>query len=142
KPQENTSLEGLYRSRQLSSTQSEAEGCRQITPYLDRPDAMPPFTTTISPPQGASPVYLRNGSLVASGEDGGRHWVTWHDPFAKPSYLFAMVAGKLECLEDSFVTRGGRVVSLRLYVEAKDLDKCGFAMAALKKAMAWDEQVY
>ena len=142
KPQENTSLEGLYRSRQLFCTQCEAEGFRKITPYLDRPDVMAEFTTTISAPKGDYPVLLGNGNLVASGEDGGRHWVTWHDPFAKPSYLFAMVAGKLECLEDSFVTRGGRVVSLRLYVEAKDLDKCGFAMAALKKAMAWDEQVY
>jgi len=143
KPQENTSLEGLYKSRELFCTQCEAEGFRKITFYLDRPDVMAEFTTTIVADKSRFPVLLSNGNLIASGDQGdGRHWVTWHDPFVKPAYLFAMVAGDLKYLEDSFSTCSGREVCLRIFVEAKDLDKCSFAMDALKKSMKWDEDVY
>ena len=142
RPQDNSSLEGLYKSRALFCTQCEAEGFRKITFYLDRPDVMAEFTTTLIADRAPYPVLLSNGNPVARGEEGARHWVKWHDPFPKPAYLFAMVAGDLAHVADTFTTRGGRAVDLRIYVEEKDLDKCDFAMAALKKAMAWDEQVY
>jgi len=142
KPQENTSLEGLYKSRNMFCTQCEAEGFRKITYYLDRPDVMAEFTTTIVADKSRYPVLLSNGNPVASGEEGGRHWVTWHDPFKKPAYLFAMVAGDLAHIADTFTTASGRVVDLRIYVEEKDLDKCAFAMTSLQKSMAWDEEVY
>ncbi|MAT52267.1 MAG: aminopeptidase N, partial [Porticoccaceae bacterium] len=142
KPQENTSLEGLYKSRALFCTQCEAEGFRKITFYLDRPDVMSEFTTTIIADRARYPVLLSNGNPVDRGEEGDRHWVRWHDPFKKPSYLFAMVAGSLSCVEDRFVTASGRDVALRIYVEDKDLDKCAFAMEALKKSMRWDEEIY
>ncbi|TAL07248.1 MAG: aminopeptidase N, partial [Porticoccaceae bacterium] len=136
-------LEGLYQSRGLYCTQCEAEGFRKITFYLDRPDVLAEFTTTIEADQGAFPVLLANGNPVAEGAaPGGRHWVTWHDPFQKPAYLFALVAGDLACMEDSFTTASGRNVALRIYVEPKDLDKLDHAMASLKQAMAWDERVY
>ncbi|MDY0068481.1 MAG: aminopeptidase N [Porticoccaceae bacterium] len=141
-PEQNSSLEGLYKSRALFCTQCEAEGFRKITFYLDRPDVMAEFTTTLRADKARYPVLLSNGNPVARGEEGGRHWVTWHDPFKKPAYLFAMVAGDLAHIADTFTTRGGRAVDLRIYVEEKDLDKCDFAMAALKKSMAWDEEVY
>lgn len=142
KPQENTSLEGLYKSRSLFCTQCEAEGFRKITFYPDRPDVMAEFTTTIIADKVRYPVLLSNGNPIAKGEKDERHWVTWHDPFKKPAYLFAMVAGNLAHITDTFITASGRKVDLRIYVEEKDLDKCDFAMAALKKSMAWDEQVY
>ncbi|MFA5677549.1 MAG: aminopeptidase N [Pseudomonas sp.] len=143
KPQNNTSLEGLYKSRSMYCTQCEAEGFRKITFYLDRPDVMSEFTTTISADKAAYPVLLSNGNLVASGERGhGRHWAMWHDPFPKPSYLFAMVAGNLAQVEDSFTTCSSREIALRIFVEEKDLDKCAFAMDALKRSMRWDEEVY
>jgi aminopeptidase N len=143
KPQENTSLEGLYKSRHMFCTQCEAEGFRKITFYLDRPDVMAEFTTTIIADKSRYPVLLSNGNAVDKGEDGaGRHWVRWHDPFIKPAYLFAMVAGDLAVVEDTFGTASGREVALKIFVEEKDLDKTEFAMVALKKSMAWDEQVY
>ena len=142
KPQENTSLEGLYKSRTMFCTQCEAEGFRKITFYLDRPDVMAEFTTTIFADKARYPVLLSNGNPVDQGEEGATHWVKWHDPFKKPAYLFAMVAGDLAHIADSFTTRSGRAVDLRIYVEAKDLDKCDFAMTALKKSMVWDEEVY
>ena len=143
KPQQNTSLEGLYKSSGMYCTQCEAEGFRKITYYLDRPDVMADFTTTIEADKNTCPVLLSNGNPVDGGElDGGRHWVTWRDPFKKPAYLFAMVAGQLACIEDSFTTMSGRQVVLRIYVEEKDLDKCDHAMTSLKNAMTWDEQVY
>ncbi|MGB5097961.1 MAG: aminopeptidase N [Porticoccaceae bacterium] len=142
-PEANTSLEGLYQSRGLYCTQCEAEGFRKITFYLDRPDVLSEFTTTIEADLGAFPVLLSNGNPIAEGvAPGGRHWVTWHDPFRKPAYLFALVAGDLACLEDSFTTASGRGVMLRIYVEPKDLDKLDHAMASLKQSMAWDERVY
>jgi len=143
KPQENTSLEGLYKSRRMFCTQCEAEGFRKITYYLDRPDVLSSFTTRIEADKAAYPVLLSNGNHIDSGDlEEGRHWVTWEDPFRKPSYLFALVAGDLKPVDDSFTTCSGRQVQLRIFVEEKDLDKCDFAMGALKRAMTWDEEVY
>lgn len=143
KPQENTSLEGLYKSRTMYCTQCEAEGFRKITWYLDRPDVMSEFTTTVEADKSLYPLLLSNGNPVDSGDTpDGRHWVTWHDPFKKPAYLFALVAGSLSCIEDSFTTMSGREIALRIYVEEKDLDKCDHAMQSLKNAMTWDEEVY
>ncbi|MEX1031778.1 MAG: aminopeptidase N [Cellvibrionaceae bacterium] len=143
KPRENTSLEGLYQSRDMYCTQCEAEGFRNITYYLDRPDVMSEFTTTIVADKQRYPVLLANGNLTARGDlDSGKHWQTWHDPFKKPAYLFAMVAGDLSAVEDSFTTRSGREVAIKIYVEEKDLDKCDHALHSLKNAMRWDEQVY
>lgn len=143
KPQNNTSLEGLYKSSKMYCTQCEAEGFRKITYYLDRPDVMAEFTTTIEADKARFPILLSNGNPIAQGElDNGRHWVTWHDPFKKPAYLFAMVGGDLACIKDSFTTMSDRDIELRIYVEEKDLDKCDHAMASLKSAMTWDEEVY
>ncbi|HEY9050611.1 MAG TPA: aminopeptidase N [Gammaproteobacteria bacterium] len=143
KPQENTSLEGLYKSSGNFCTQCEAEGFRKITYYLDRPDVMAKFITTIVANKEKYPVLLSNGNPVDSGDLGkDMHYVTWEDPFNKPCYLFALVAGRLECVEDHFVTRSGREVVLRIYVEKHNLDKCDHAMRSLKKAMIWDEKKY
>jgi aminopeptidase N len=143
RPQDNTSLEGLYKSRTMFCTQCEAEGFRKITYYLDRPDVMSVFTTTIVADKQRYPVLLSNGNDIARGElDGGRHWVSWEDPFRKPCYLFALVAGDLQCIEDRFTTCTQRDITLRIFVEEKDLDKCDHAMASLKHAMRWDEEVY
>ena len=143
KPQENTSLEGLYKSRVMFCTQCEAEGFRKITYYLDRPDVLSSFTTRIEAERAKYPTLLSNGNLIASGDLGpDRHFATWQDPFKKPCYLFALVAGDLKPVTDTFTTRSARKIDLRIYVEAKDLDKCAFAMTSLKKAMRWDEEVY
>ena len=144
-PQNNTALEGLYKSRKMFCTQCEAEGFRRITYYLDRPDVMSRFTTTIKAERKKYPVLLSNGNNVASGideKDPGRHWVTWEDPFKKPCYLFALVAGDLVSLDDSFKTCSGKEIRLQIFVEEKDLDKCDHAMSSLKNAMQWDEEVY
>ncbi len=133
-PESNTALEGLYKSGSMFCTQCEAEGFRKITYYLDRPDVMSKFTTTVSAEQKAYPVLLSNGNPIASGsEDNARHWTTWEDPFKKPAYLFALVAGDLWCVEDSFTTMSGREVALRIYVEPENIDKCQHAMDSLKK---------
>ena len=143
RPQDNTSLEGLYKSRTMFCTQCEAEGFRKITYYLDRPDVMSVFTVTVEAERRAYPVLLSNGNLIEkAGHDNGRHSVTWHDPFPKPAYLFALVAGNLKKVQDGFQTFNGRDVTLRIYVEEKDIDKCDHAMTSLKKSMRWDEQVY
>ncbi|MFO9499457.1 aminopeptidase N [Legionella pneumophila serogroup 1] len=143
KPQENTQLSGLYRSNHLFCTQCEAEGFRRITYYLDRPDVLATFTTRITADKKQYPILLSNGNLMDTGETAdGRHWVIWEDPFKKPSYLFALVAGNLACVRDSFVTCSGRIVDLRIYVEPGNEDKCSHAMESLKKAMKWDEEVY
>jgi aminopeptidase N len=142
-PQKNTALEGLYKSSGMFCTQCEAQGFRKITYYLDRPDVMSRFTTTIHAEKHSYPVLLSNGNPIAEGEDEqGRHWVTWEDPFKKPAYLFAVVAGDLLNVEDSFTTMSGRDVALRIYVEPENIDKCQHAMNSLKKAMRWDEAVY
>lgn len=145
KPEENTSLEGLYRSRTMYCTQCEAEGFRRITYYLDRPDVMSEFVTTIEADREQFPVLLSNGNPVGSGAvdgDSARHWAKWHDPFKKPAYLFALVAGDLDVVEDSFTTCSGRNIALQIFVESKDLDKCAHAMDSLKRSMRWDEEVY
>ncbi|MFV3368028.1 aminopeptidase N [Pseudomonas sp. NY15435] len=142
-PESNTALEGLYKSGKMFCTQCEAEGFRKITYYLDRPDVMSSFTTTLSAEQHKYPVLLSNGNPVASGsEEGGRHWATWQDPFKKPAYLFALVAGDLWCVEDQFTTMSEREVTLRIYVEPENIDKCQHAMDSLKNSMRWDEKVY
>lgn len=143
RPQDNTTLSGLYRSRNLFCTQCEAEGFRRITYYLDRPDVLSVFTVTIDAARDHYPVLLSNGNLFEERElDGGRHRAVWHDPFPKPAYLFALVAGDLAHLEDSFTTAGGRQVRLRIYTQAGDVDKCAHAMLSLQKAMRWDEEAY
>lgn len=142
-PESNTALEGLYKSGKMFCTQCEAEGFRKITYYLDRPDVMSSFTTTLSAEQHQYPVLLSNGNPVASGsEEGGRHWATWQDPFKKPAYLFALVAGDLWCVEDQFTTMSERDVTLRIYVEPENIDKVQHAMDSLKNSMRWDEKVY
>lgn len=143
KPQENTSLEGLYKSRTMYCTQCEAEGFRKITYYLDRPDVMSDFTTTVIANKNQFPVLLSNGNLLKEGNaENNRHFATWHDPFKKPCYLFALVAGDLSCITDDFTTCSGRIVTIKIFVEEKDLDKCEHAMQSLKNAMLWDEKVY
>ena len=147
RPQQNTKLMGLYASKDGYFTQCEAEGFRRITYFLDRPDVMARYTTTIHADIESFPVLLSNGNLAANGteqsRDGrARHWARWEDPFPKPSYLFAMVAARLDKLEDAFRTRSGREVKLQIYVERGKLDQCSFAMEALKKSMRWDEQVF
>ena len=141
-PETNTALEGLYVSRGMYCTQCEAEGFRRITFYPDRPDVLARFTTTIRADRQRYPVLLSNGNPVQQGEDGDRHWVTWEDPVPKPCYLFALVAGDLAHIEDSFRTASGRQVALRIYAESHDLNKLEHAMDSLKRAMAWDEKVY
>lgn len=143
KPQENTALEGLYKSGTMFCTQCEAEGFRKITWFPDRPDVMARFTTTITADKAKYPVLLSNGNPVESEEMGdGRHRVKWEDPYPKPAYLFALVAGDLLHIEDEYTTASGREVVLRIYVEAENIEKCGHAMASLKKAMQWDEVEY
>jgi aminopeptidase N len=139
----NTALEGLYQSGQMLCTQCEAEGFRRITYYLDRPDVMARFGVTLEADQARYPVLLANGNPGESCVvEGGRHLARWEDPFPKPSYLFALVAGDLAAIEDSFTTASGRAVGLRIYVEPENLDKCAHAMRSLKAAMAWDEAHY
>jgi aminopeptidase N len=143
KPQQNTSLEGLYKSSENFCTQCEAEGFRKITYYLDRPDVMAMFTTTIVADRIKYPVLLSNGNPVESGEYcDGRHWIRWEDPFRKPSYLFALVAGDLAYIEDSFTTNSGRVVQLRIYVQHHNINQCEHAMQSLIHSMQWDEQTW
>ncbi len=142
-PQANTALEGLYCSSENFSTQCEAEGFRKITYYLDRPDVLSVFRVRIVADRDACPVLLSNGNLESSLElDDGRHQVQWHDPHPKPCYLFALVAGKLSRIQDTFTTRSNRVVDLHIYVEDHNIDQCQFAMDALKRSMKWDEEVY
>lgn len=142
-PQDNSKLSGLYRSNQLFCTQCEAEGFRRITFFPDRPDVLASYTTRICADKKKYPVLLSNGNLIDAGDlENGRHWVVWQDPFKKPSYLFALVAGNLACVKDEFETRSGKKVDLRIYVEPGNEDKCGHAMHSLKKAMRWDEEVY
>ncbi len=140
-PQKNTKLEGLYASQIGFVTQCEAQGFRRITWFLDRPDVMARYTTTIHADKAAYPVLLSNGNLLTSGDEpGGRHRARFEDPFPKPSYLFALVAAKLDVLEDSFTTRSGRNARLFVYVEPGRLEQASWAMDCLKRAMRWDEK--
>ncbi len=141
RPQDNTALEGLYQSGEFLLTQCEAEGFRRITYYLDRPDVMARFTTTIHADRARYPVLLSNGNLDGQGESKeGRHWVRWVDPHPKPSYLFALVAGDLEHIEEHYTTSDGRNVLLRVYAERENRNKCGHALQSLVKSMRWDEE--
>ncbi len=142
KPQENTLLSGLYQSNGNYCTQCEAHGFRRMTYFLDRPDVMARYTTTIEADKKKYPILLSNGNPIKKGEKGERHWVTWADPFKKPCYLFALVAGDLAEKEDSFVTQSGRRVALKIYVEKGNQDKAEHALFSLKKAMRWDEVHY
>ncbi len=141
KPQENSALEGLYACGNFMLTQCEAEGFRKITYFPDRPDVMTTYEVTIEADRNRYPVLLSNGNRVDSGEtEDNRHWVTWHDPFPKPCYLFALVAGDLAHIEDEFVTASTRRVTLRVYVEHRNIDRCRHAMDSLIKSMRWDEE--
>jgi aminopeptidase N len=143
RPRQNTQLMGLYAAQNGLFTQCEAEGFRRITWFIDRPDVMSKYDVTLHADREKYPVLLSNGNLVETGNEGnGRHRVKWRDPFPKPSYLFALVAAKLDKLEDEFITRSGRRVRLAIYVDPGKLDQCGFAMQALKRAMKWDEETF
>ncbi|MFA6041624.1 MAG: aminopeptidase N, partial [Methylophilus sp.] len=142
-PASNTALEGLYQSQGSFCTQCEAEGFRRITFFQDRPDVLSIFTVRIEADKNRYPVLLSNGNLKDSGDLGdGRHFTVWHDPFPKPSYLFALVAGDLVHIADSFTTMSGRKVDLRIFVRAGDEQQCKHAMQSLIKAMRWDEEKY
>ncbi len=143
RPQDNTALEGLYLSNGMLCTQCEPEGFRQITFFIDRPDVMAEFITTITADRTKYPVLLSNGNRVAHETlPDGRHRARWHDPFRKPAYLFALVAGNLRCRQGEYLTRSGRKVDLEFWVAAENLDKCDHALHSLQKAMRWDEEVY
>lgn len=143
KPQENFSLEGLYKSSGNYCTQCEAEGFRKITYFLDRPDVMALFTTTIIADKEKYPVLLSNGNPIESGDsENGKHWAKWQDPFKKPCYLFALVAGNLAFIQDDYRTMSGSDVRLRIYVQKHNIDQCEHAMTSLKKSMKWDEDTF
>ncbi len=140
-PAKNTSLQGLYQSGEGICTQCEAEGFRQITYMLDRPDVLAKYTTKITACKTQFPFLLSNGNRIAQGKlDDGRQWVEWQDPYPKPSYLFALVAGDFDLLQDTFVTMSGREVALEIYVDRGNLDRATWAMESLKRAMKWDEE--
>lgn len=139
-PEANSSLEGLYMSDGAYCTQCEAEGFRRITYFLDRPDVLAIYTVRVEADKTAFPFLLSNGNLVEKGDTtADRHYVRWEDPFPKPSYLFALVAGDFDLLEDKFVTRSGREVKLQVFVDKGNLHKANHAMVSLQKSMAWDE---
>jgi aminopeptidase N len=144
-PAANVALEGLYLSSGVFCTQCEAEGFRRIAFFPDRPDVLARYTVTITADAKSYPVLLSNGNLIERGVvpgDSSRHYAVWRDPHPKPSYLFALVAGNLDSLDDEFVTASGRQVALRIFSTTANLEKCRHAMAALKRAMRWDEQQY
>jgi aminopeptidase N len=143
-PSANTKLMGLYRSNGTYCTQCEAEGFRRITYFLDRPDVLAVYRTRIEAERDQAPVLLSNGNPVEAGSLPGtdRHYAVWHDPFPKPSYLFALVGGKLAAVEDRFVTMSGREVKLAIYVEPGREDRCAYALDSLKRAMRWDERKF
>lgn len=140
-PSANSALEGLYKSGGAFCTQCEAEGFRRITYYLDRPDVLAVFTTTVRADATAYPYLLSNGNLHEQGQlESGQHYATWHDPHPKPAYLFALVAGDFERLQDHYTTMEGRDVLLELFVDKGNLTRANYAMESLKKAMQWDEE--
>lgn len=140
-PEANTLLEGLYKSGGAFCTQCEAEGFRNITYYLDRPDVLARYTTKVIADKAQYPYLMSNGNRVDSGDlDNGRHWVQWQDPFPKPSYLFALVAGDFDVLRDKYTTKSGRVVDLEIFVDKGNLDRAEYAMTSLINSMKWDEE--
>jgi aminopeptidase N len=143
RPQDNLELSGLYRSSGNFCTQCEAEGFRRITYFLDRPDVMARYSVTVEADKAKYPVLLANGNRVATGDlPGGRHFARWDDPWPKPSYLFALVAGDLRCYPGEFVTRSGRTVRLEIWVEPDNIDRCAHALRSLQAAMRWDEEKF
>ncbi len=141
-PAANTSLSGLYQSGDMLCTQCEAQGFRSITYSLDRPDVLTTYTVKLSADKSLYPVLLSNGNLIEQGESGTTHYAVWHDPFPKPTYLFALVAGNLSYHSDTFTTRSGKVVDLHVLTRPDDVGKTSHALESLQKAMRWDEQVY
>ena len=142
-PTANTKLMGLYRSSGTYCTQCEAEGFRRITYFLDRPDVLAVYTTRIEAPKDSAPILLSNGNPAEAGDlPDGRHYAVWHDPFPKPSYLFALVAGDLGVLSDTFTTASGRQVALNIYCEHGKEERCRWAMESLKRSMRWDEEAF
>ncbi|MGI9394869.1 MAG: aminopeptidase N, partial [Boseongicola sp.] len=142
-PENNTKLMGLYRSNGVFCTQCEAEGFRRITYFPDRPDVLSVYTVRLEADRENCPRLLSNGNPVESGDlDGNRHFATWHDPYPKPCYLFALVGGDLDVLTDAFTTATGKSVDLNIYVEKGKADMASFAMDALKRSMVWDEREY
>jgi len=140
-PELNTQLEGLYKSGDKFTTQCESQGFRKITYYMDRPDVMTVFSTRITADKNHYPILLSNGNKIDSGDlDDDRHFVSWEDPFKKPAYLFALVAGDLDHIEDSFTTMSGRDIILQIFTESKNITKVPFAMDSLKRSMKWDEE--
>src|SRR5579872_3456982 len=142
-PAANTALEGLFLSSAMFCTQCEPEGFRRITYFLDRPDNLSIFTVRLDADKEQYPVLLSNGNRIDSGDlPGGRHFAVWHDPFPKPSYLFALVAGDLGSIHDSFTTMTGRTIALDIFVEYGNESRAHYAMGALKRSMQWDEAAY
>ena len=142
-PAANSQLMGLYASNGMLCTQCESEGFRRIAFFPDRPDVLSTYTVRMAGPKGQFPILLSNGNQTAAGEgENGDHWAEWHDPWPKPSYLFALVAGDLVARKDSFTTMSGKHVDLGIWVRAEDLDRTGHAMESLKKSMTWDEEVF
>ncbi|MFA9201470.1 MAG: M1 family aminopeptidase, partial [Cypionkella sp.] len=142
-PAANSQLMGLYASNGMLCTQCEAEGFRRIAFFPDRPDVLSTYTVRMEGPRDQFPVLLSNGNLVAGGDgEDGRHWAEWHDPWPKPSYLFALVAGDLVAHRDSFTTMSGRHVELAIWVRAEDLARTSHAMESLKRSMKWDEDTF
>lgn len=141
-PQANSALEGLYRTDSIYCTQCEAEGFRRITYFLDRPDVMTTYQVRIEADKNQAPVLLSNGNLLDAGDlsEAGWHYAVWQDPYPKPSYLFALVAGDLVCQKRAFITAEGRQVSLEIYVKAHHASRCEHALVSLANAMKWDEQ--
>src|SRR5687768_1687703 len=141
-PAANSALMGLYLSSGVYTTQCEAEGFRRITYFLDRPDVLSVYTTRLEARQSEAPILLANGNLIEQGDVAGtdRHYAVWHDPFPKPSYLFAIVGGALSGIHDTFETRSGRQVRLGVYCESGKEERCRYAMDALKRSMRWDEE--
>ncbi len=142
-PSANTKLEGLYRSSGTYCTQCEAEGFRRITYFIDRPDVLSVYTTRITARRDEAPLLLSNGNPVEAGDLGdGRHFAVWHDPFPKPSYLFALVGGNLDAVSGEFTTMSGRKVALNIYVEHGKAARAGYALEALERSMRWDEEAF
>ncbi|MFT3996630.1 MAG: aminopeptidase N [Asticcacaulis sp.] len=141
-PQDNKTLEGLYMSSGRYCTQCEAEGFRKIVYFPDRPDVLSTYTVRVRAPKAGFPHLLSNGNLIEQGEDGDAHYAVWEDPFPKPSYLFALVAGELDVLDDHFITASGRRVALSIYVDTGMSARAAYAMDALKRSMKWDEETY
>ncbi|MEZ5983638.1 MAG: aminopeptidase N [Parvularculaceae bacterium] len=142
-PEANTALSGLYLSNGMFCTQCEAEGFRRITYFLDRPDVLARYSVRVEAEKAAYPVLLSNGNKTGEGDlSGGRHFVSWEDPHPKPAYLFALVGGDLVAVEDEFTTMSGRKVALKVFVQPKNREKCGYTLDALKRAMKWDEEVF